>query len=154
MILASRAGMQEGTEAMDLRVLVLTADHELSDLVRAQVENLGCRCTVAETFEECLGSLEWAEAAIVDLAGDGLADLNRIRLEAPLARVLAVAPDEAGAEAARAAGASQTLTEPFSIAQVVDAVRALAPVAEVVDLRTGERTAAPAPDDAPWWATR
>jgi DNA-binding response OmpR family regulator len=139
---------------MDLRVMVLTPHRELGDLVRAQVENLGCRCMVAETFEECVSSLDWAEAAVVDLAGDGLADLNRIRLGAPLARVLAVAPDELMADAARKAGVSQTLVEPFSIAELVDAVRALAPVAEVVDLRTGERAPAPAADDAPWWATR
>lgn len=142
---------------MDLRVIVLSGDRQLTELVRPQVENLGCACTVASCFDEAVGSLGWAEAAVVDMAGDGLADLNRVRLEAPLVRVLAIAPSEEEAEAARAAGASQALVEPFSIADVTAAVRALAPdsgVAEVVDLRTGERQPAPTVDDAPWWATR
>ena len=46
--------------------------------------------------------------------------------------------------------------EPFSIADVIEAVRAMDPqrVAEVVDLRTGDRTAAPTVEDAPWFSTR
>lgn len=146
-----------GEEAeMDLRVLVLTTDRDIAELVRTQAENLGCRCTVADGFDQGLSSVGWAEAAIVDLAGEGLADLNRLRVESPLLRVLALAPDQVQADAARSAGAHQVLLEPLSIPEVIDAVRALGNFgdAEVVDLRTGERQAAPAVDDAPWWATR
>jgi DNA-binding response OmpR family regulator len=143
---------------MDMRVLVLTGDRGLGDLVRAQVENLGCRCTVAASFEEAAGALEWAEAAIIDLAGDAVGNLRRLRSEAPELRVLAVAEDELQAEPARNAWVSGVLVEPFSIAELVAAVRSLQPVAagsaEVVDLRTGQRTTAALPDDAPWWATR
>ena len=141
---------------MDLRVLVLTADRDVAELVRTQAENLGCRCTIADGFDQGLPSVGWAEAAIVDLAGDGLSDLNRVRIESPLIRVLALAPDEAAAEAARAAGASNTLVEPLSIPEVIDAIRGLGATgdAEVVDLRTGERHAVPRVDDTPWWATR
>jgi len=142
---------------MDLRVLVLSADHALAELVRAQVENLGNRCSMAETYRDAGPALSWAEAAIVDLASaDGIDDLHRLRVELPKARILAIAPDESQADAARDAGAHQVLLEPFSVADIVGAVRMLyrASDAEVVDLRTGERTAAPVVDDAPWWATR
>lgn len=141
---------------MDLRVLVLTADQDLGELVRTQVENLGCTCSRADTYDDGSSALSWADAAIVDLAGDGVDDLNRLRIEAPLVKVLAIAPDRKLAKAAKAAGSDQVLVEPFSIADVIDAIRAMAPSndAEVVDLRTGERSAAPAVDDAPWWATR
>lgn len=141
---------------MDLRMLVLTADHDLGELVRAQVDNLGCRCTVAETYDEGSSALAWADAAIIDLAGDGLEDLYRLRIEAPLVRVLGIAPDATTEGAARSAGADPVLVEPFAIADLVSAVRALAPNsgAEVVDLRTGERSAAPVVEDAPWFSTK
>lgn len=140
---------------MDLRVLVLTGDLGLSELLRAQVENLGCHCTLRETYDDASPSIDWADAAIIDLAGDGLDDLNRLRIEAPRVRILAIAPDVEQEGAARSAGADQVLVEPFSIADVIEAVRSLGPNgdAQVVDLRTGIATAAPAVDDAPWWAT-
>ena len=141
---------------MDLRVLVLTGDMGLSELLRAQVENLGCVCNLRSTYDEASPSIDWADAAIIDLAGDGLDDLNRLRVEAPRVRVLAIAPNALQEDAARSAGADQVLVEPFSIVQVVDAVRTLGPMgdAQVVDLRTGVVSAAPQVDDAPWWATR
>lgn len=137
---------------MDLRVLVLMSDDHLATMVRAQVENLGCACSVARTYHDAASALTWADAAIVDLAGDGLDDLARLREDGPKIRVLAIAPDEASADAARAAGAEHILLEPFSIPELVEAVRALAPKPEVIDLRTGK--AAKIEDDAPWWATR
>jgi DNA-binding response OmpR family regulator len=138
---------------MDLRVLVLTADHDLGELVRAQVENLGCRCSMAETYDAASSSLSWAEAAIVDLAGDGLDDLNRLLVEAPMLRVLAIAPGDAQAAGARSAGIERILMEPFSIADIIDAVRSMSTTAsaEVVDLRGG---AAPSAADTPWFSTR
>jgi DNA-binding response OmpR family regulator len=141
---------------MDLRVLVLTADHDLGELVRAQVDNLGCTCSLAETYDEGSSALAWADAAIVDLAGDGLEDLYRLRIEAPLVRVLGIAPDASIEGPARSAGADPVLIEPFAITDLVAAVRTLAPNADaaVVDLRTGERTAAPAVEDAPWFSTK
>lgn len=139
---------------MDLRVLVLTGDTGLAELLRAQVENLGCPCSLVDSYDEASATLGWADAAIVDLAGDGLDDLSRLRVEAPRLRVLAIAPDEALAAAARSAGADQVLVEPFVVAEVVDAVRHLGPqpVTEVVDLRSGEQPVVV--EDAPWWATR
>lgn len=141
---------------MDLRVLVLTPDNALAEIVQTQVENLGCTCSRAAAYDQGSTALSWAEAAIVDLAGDGLDDLNRLRVEAPLVRVLGIAPDQQAATAATSAGADRVLVEPFAIADVIDAVRAMAPSsdAQIVDLRTGERSAAPVVDDAPWWATR
>jgi DNA-binding response OmpR family regulator len=141
---------------MDLRVLVLTADLGLSELIRAQVENLGCVCTLRDSYDEASSSIDWADAAIVDLVDDGIDDLCRIRVEAPRVRILAIAPDAAQEEAARSAGADQVLVEPFAIADVVEAVRALGPNgdASVVDIRTGVTTEAPVVDEAPWWATR
>jgi DNA-binding response OmpR family regulator len=142
---------------MDLRVIVLTADPGLSDLLRAQIENLGCRASIAETYDAVSGLIEWADAAVVDLAGTGMDDLNRLRVEGPRIRVLAVATEPDHEAAALSAGAAGVLVEPFSIADVVDAVRALVPTAaaNVVDLRTGQPVEVPAvEDDAPWWATR
>lgn len=140
---------------MDLRVLVLTADHDLGELVRAQVENLGCRCSVAETYDEGSSALSWADAAVVDLVGDGLDDLNRLRVEAPMVHVLAIAPDPALEAQARTVGAARVLVEPFTVADVIDGIRSMDHSgAEVIDLTTGERKAAPVVDDAPWWATR
>jgi len=138
---------------MDLRVLVLTGDLGLAELLRTQVENLGCNSSVRATYDEASPAIEWADAAIIDLAGDGLDDLNRLCVEAPRVRILAVAVDAAQEEAARESGADQILVEPFSIAELVTAVRTLGPSGDagVIDLRTGE---AAAQDDAPWWATR
>jgi DNA-binding response OmpR family regulator len=140
---------------MDLRVLVLTKDGGLADVLRTQVENLGAACTVRETYDELSPSLQWADAAIIDLAGDGLDDLNRLRVESPRMRVLAVATSAPQEDEARSAGADHVLTEPFSIADIVDSIRAIAPpdTATVIDLVTGEVSAAPAPVDGPWFAT-
>jgi DNA-binding response OmpR family regulator len=141
---------------MDLRVLVLTADLGLSELIRAQVENLGCVCTLRASYDEASSSIDWADAAVVDLVDDGIDDLCRIRVEAPRIRTLAIASDAEQEQAARSAGADQVLVEPFAIADVVEAVRALGPSggARVVDIRTGVVSEAPAVEDAPWWATR
>jgi DNA-binding response OmpR family regulator len=140
---------------MDLRVIVLTADTGLAELLRTQVENLGGACTVRETYDDAGPSLDWADAAIIDLAGDGLDDLNRFRVECPRLRVLAVATDATQEAAARTAGADEVLVEPFSIADVVEVVRRLGPsgAAQVIDLRTGEVTEAPPVVDGPWFAT-
>jgi DNA-binding response OmpR family regulator len=141
---------------MDLRVLVLTTDLGLSELIRAQVENLGCVCTLRETYDEASSAVDWADAAIIDLVGDGLDDLCRLRVEAPRVRILAIAPDAVQEQSARLAGADQVLVEPFAIADVVEAVRALGPSghAAVVDLRTGVAVETPEVEDAPWWASR
>jgi DNA-binding response OmpR family regulator len=150
------SGPSSRSEDMDLRVLVLTADPPLSELIRAQVENLGCVCTVRETYDDASSAVDWADAAIIDLVGDGIDDLCRLRVEAPRVRILAIAPDTAQERNARLAGADQVLVEPFAIAEVVEAVRALGPngQAVVVDLRTGVAAEAPAVEDAPWWASR
>jgi DNA-binding response OmpR family regulator len=140
---------------MDLRVLVLIADHDLGELVRAQVENLGCPCSLVESYDLAHTSMGWADAAVVDLVGDGLDDLNRLRVEVPKLRVLAIAPDAAHAELARSAGAAAVVTEPFSISEIIEEVRALArPYAEVLDLTDASGGPAPAADEAPWWASR
>ena len=141
---------------MDLRVLVLTADLGLSELLRTQVENLGCHCTLRESYHDAGPGIEWADAAIIDLAADRLDDLNLLRVEAPRMRILAIAPDAAQEEAARSAGADRVLVEPFAITDVIEAVRSLGPRgdAQVIDLRTGVSAPAPAVDDAPWWASR
>jgi DNA-binding response OmpR family regulator len=142
---------------MDLRVLVLTKDLGLAELLRTQVENIGAACNLRESYDEASPSLDWADAVIVDLAGDGLDDLNRLRVECPRARVLAVAADTLQEGSARSAGADGVLVEPFTIADIVDAVRLLGPNisgATVIDLTTGDKAPAPAGDDAPWWATR
>ena len=141
---------------MDLRVLVLTADLGLAELLGAQVENLGCQCTIHGSYDEASVTLSWADAAVIDLAGDGIDDLSRLRVEAPRVRVLAVVPDGAEEEAARSAGAHEVILEPFSIADLVAALRALAPRgdARVIDLRSREVTEAPVVDDAPWFSTR
>jgi DNA-binding response OmpR family regulator len=140
---------------MDLRVLVLTKDVGLAELLRTQVENLGGACTLRETYDEMSPLLEWADAAIIDLAGDGLDDLNRLRVESPRLRVLAVATEASQEDAARSAGADDVLVEPFSISDVVEAVRKLGPIetAQVIDLRTGEVQAAPEVAEKPWYAT-
>lgn len=140
---------------MDLRVLLVTGDRGLAELIRAQVDNLGCRCNVVERPDA--GSLAWAEAIIADITEIGLDGFDALRIEAPLARVLAVAQDEEQAEAVRTGGASEVLVEPFSISEVMDAVRRLGPPsvdARVLDLRTGASMPAPEVEDAPWWATR
>jgi DNA-binding response OmpR family regulator len=156
-MMTSIAGSGEGC-GMDLRVLVLTRDLGLAELVRTQVENLGAAVNLRGSYDEAGASLDWADAAVIDLAGSGLDDLNRLRVEAPRLRVLAIATDDVQEGSARSAGADEVLVEPFTIADIIDAVRHLAPApsgdATVIDLATGEATAAPAAADAPWWATR
>lgn len=141
---------------MDLRVLVLSADLGLAELLGAQVENLGCQCNIRASYDEAQANIAWADAAIVDLAGSGLDDLSRLGVEAPRVRVLAVAPDAASEEGARSAGAHHVIREPFSIADLVTVLRTLAPKtdAKVIDLRSRQVTEAPVVDDAPWFSTR
>ena len=59
--------------------------------------------------------------------------------------------------AARSAGADEVMVEPFAVADVIDAIRKLGPTAsasaEVIDLRTGEVSEAPAEVEGPWFAT-
>jgi DNA-binding response OmpR family regulator len=139
---------------MDLRVLVLTGDLGLSELLRTQVENLGCNSTVRATYDEASPAIEWADAAIIDLAGDGLDDLNRLRVEAPRLRILAIAVDAAQEDEARTAGADEVLVEPFAISELGAAVRTLGPSggAQVIDLRSG--TAGEASQvEGSWFAT-
>jgi DNA-binding response OmpR family regulator len=140
---------------MELRVIVLTSDPGLSELLRAQVENLGCATNTARSYDEAVGVLEWADAALVDLADQGLHDLRRLRDAAPDVRTLAVVTEEEQAEEA-AELADSVLVEPFSIPDLLASIRQLARPAggELIDLRSGDRTSAPEPDDAPWWATR
>ncbi len=138
---------------MDLAVLVLTADSQLGELVKAQVDNLGCRSSLVATYSEAAHALEWADGAVVDLVGEGLHDLQRLLGEAPELRVLGIAPDDDVAASARAAGAAEVLVEPFSITEIVEGVRALDSQSDVViDLDAPGRPASA--DDKPWWATR
>ena len=141
---------------MDLRVLVLTADLGLAELLGAQAENLGCQVNIRASYDDAAANIAWADAAVVDLAGDGLDQLSRLRVEAPRVRILAVAPDADVEEQARSAGAHQVIQEPFSIADLATSLRALAPAgdARVIDLRTRVATDAPTVDDAPWFSTR
>lgn len=142
--------------SMDLRVTVLTDDSGLSEMVRAQVENVGCACNTARDVAEAIAQLGWADAAVVDLAGSGLVDLRTLREQAPEQRILAIALEQEEADQAREAGADAVLVEPFSIPELVDAVRSLEPQVDgagaVIDLRAAD--AAAQADDAPWWATR
>ena len=137
---------------MELRVIVLSSDVGLAELLRAQVENLGCACNVAGDHDEAMGALDWADAALVDLADGGLDALRRLRAEAPDLRTLAVAVDEKQAKQARE-HADEVLVEPFAIPDLVQGVRRLQPTGsgQVIDLRSSAQDEA---DDAPWWATR
>ena len=140
---------------MDLRVLVLTTDLGLGGLLRTQVENLGGACTLGDSYDELSPSLDWADATIIDLAGDGLDDLNRLRVECPRLRVLAIATDELQNGSARSAGADEVLVEPFAISDVVETIRRLAPTGSVpvIDLRNGDPADAAEADDGSWFAT-
>jgi DNA-binding response OmpR family regulator len=141
---------------MDLRALVLTKDLGVAELLRTQVENLGGACTIRDTYDELSRSFEWADAVVIDLAGDGLDDLNRLRVECPRLRVLAVATNPDDEAAARSAGADEVMVEPFTVADVVEAIRRLGPTmgaAQVIDLRTGTVSDAPVAVDGPWFAT-
>jgi DNA-binding response OmpR family regulator len=140
---------------MDLRVLVLTTDEGVAGLLRTQVENLGATCTLRDTYDQAGPSLEWADAVIIDLVGDGLDDLNRLRVECPRLRVLAIAVDALQEGSARSAGADEVLVEPFSVADVVEMIRRLGPsgAAQLIDLRTGEMSEVPDAVEGPWFAT-
>lgn len=141
---------------MDLRVLVLSADVPLAGLIRAQVDNLGCRTNTATDYDDAVRSLEWADAVVVDVA-DGFDDLQRVRSEWPTMRIVAVAPDAEDAARATAAGAYSVLVEPFSISDIVEHIRGLGDgdTVATVDLRgTKVVSAGAAVDDKPWWATR
>jgi DNA-binding response OmpR family regulator len=147
---------------VDARMLVVTADRDLAELLRPQVENQGSECTVAESYDEASLLLSWADSLVVDLElpCGGLDAVRRFKVEAPQVRIVAVATSEADAAAAASLGVDQVLQEPFTIADVVHAVRSVAAQVAadvpVIDLRApvaGAETV-PAPDDRPWWATR
>jgi DNA-binding response OmpR family regulator len=141
---------------MDLRTLLITGDSGLAELLRPQVENQGGLCVVAETYDDARDSFEWADAVMLDLElpEGGVEVLSRLRVELPAVPVVAIA---ATAQAASAVvdHADRVLLEPFSIADVVDAIRSLrrSPEPVAIDLR-GDGTGVAAADDAPWWATR
>jgi CheY-like chemotaxis protein len=137
---------------MDLRTLLITGDGGLADLLRPQVENQGGLCVVADTYDDARESFEWADAVMLDLElpEGGVEALARLRVELPAVPVVAIA-GTAQAASAVAGQVERVLLEPFSIADVVDAIRSLIPA--LIDLRGGE-TAAAVADDAPWWASR
>src|SRR5688500_10119861 len=147
---------------MDARMLVVSADRGLSELLRPQVENQGCECRIADCYDEASFHPEWADALLLDLElpDGGIETLHRLQIEAPDVRVVAIATNDTDAEAAREAGVERVLSEPFSIADVVDAVRSVGVNcgAEVIDLREARADLASvrtgATDDRPWWATR
>jgi len=134
-------------------MLVLTSDPGSAELLRTQVENLGCSCSVFDGYAEASSAIDWADAAVVDLAGEGLDHLTRLRVESPQVPILAVAPDPRSATEAEAAGADRVLVEPFTIADLIESLRSLAsePAPEVIDLRAVEPVAAG--DEEPWWAS-
>jgi DNA-binding response OmpR family regulator len=141
---------------MDLRTLLITGDSGLADLLRPQVENQGGLCVVAETYDDARASFEWCDAVMLDLElpEGGAEALSRLRVEMPAVPVVAIA---ATAQAASVVvdQVDRVLLEPFSIADVVEAIRSLIPSSDpgVIDLR-GDGVTAPAADDAPWWASR
>ena len=69
--------------------------------------------------------------------------------------MLAIATDALQEGSARSAGADEVMVEPFSIADIIELIRRLGPRGggQVIDLRTGEVSEAPAPADGPWFAT-
>jgi DNA-binding response OmpR family regulator len=146
---------------VDAHMLLVSGDRGLIDLLRPQVENQGCECQVADSYDDASFQLSWADAVLLDLElpGGGLDALRRVRIEAPQVQIIVVATTEADAVAAEELGADRVLREPFSIADVVEAVRTVGTDRggeNVVDLREAVdlRVAAVAADDLPWWATR
>lgn len=141
---------------MDLRTLLITGDSGLADLLRPQVENQGGLCVVAESYEDARASFEWCDAVMLDLElpEGGVAALGRLRVELPAVHVVAIAAT-AQAASAVAGQVDRVLLEPFSIADVVDAIRALTPSPDpgLIDL-SGAGTPVAVADDAPWWASR
>ena len=124
---------------MDLRVLVLTKDLGLAELLRTQVENLGGACTVRETYDELSrrstgptppSSTSPATASTTSTACGSSAHACGCWPSPPTPRQ---------EDAARSAGADEVLVEPFAIADIVDAdPRRLGPMrasAQVIDLR-------------------
>lgn len=147
---------------MDSCIVVVTADRALADLLRPQVENQGFRAALASSYEEATLLLGAAAGALVDLElpDGGLDVLARLRIEDPNLGIVAIATNEADADAA-AGHADRVLREPLTIADLSDAVRQVGTRAAdvVIDLRAAaaERTAdvgAGAGDDLPWFATR
>ena len=145
---------------MEARVVIVTADEGVAETIRAQATNLGAVVNRAYEPSVAPDKLEWADAVIVDLLLEGSSAL--VAELAPTRAVLAVASTPEQGLAAAEVGAA-VLTEPFSIVQLVEALRTLvagAPQhAAVVDLRgqpVAPAAAAPAEvaDDLPWWATR
>jgi CheY-like chemotaxis protein len=140
---------------MDLRTLLITGDSGLAELLRPQVENQGGLCVVAQSYDEARASFEWADAVMLDLElpEGGLEALTRLRMELPEIPVVAIASTAAAASAV-VDQVERVLLEPFSIADVVDAIRSLvaSPALPVIDLRGEGATVAS--DDAPWWASR
>lgn len=140
---------------MDARVVVVTADDGLAEVVMPQVSNLGATVVRAEDTGSARGRLEWADGFVVDLVLDGGSELASELLDVVGPGVLVVAPsgDSAGWAADRGA---VVLAEPFSIVDVVEGLRALVSGRQVVvgdgnviDLRSRFEA-----DDRPWWATR
>ncbi len=147
---------------MSSDVVVLTDDEALADVVAPQVTNLGRSCRWvprSADVADALGSAAGIEAAVVDLAMAGGTELVAQLVDAG-ASVVAIAPDGRAADAVRErARAAEVVVEPFSIVELVEALRSLDPHpldsaagsggrAAVIDLR---RAAA---DHRPWWATR
>ena len=144
---------------MDARMLVVSADRGLVELLRPQVENVGCESRLADCAAEVDRHLAWADAMLLDLElpDGGMDVLRHARDEAADVQVVAVATNETDAVLASDLGAVRVLLEPFSITDVVEAVRAVGTPtgAKVIDLRdkVSARLADEA-DDRPWFATQ
>lgn len=143
-----------------VRFLVVSDDLGLAEMLRAQAENMGWSSSVLDEAPGDGAPFLAADVVAVDMQlgeGDlGVPTIARVRAVHETANVLAIASDDDAARRATAAGAQHVVTEPFTIAQLIEALRDAArgtPLPDgVIDIRgmvgaTGE-------SEPPWWATR
>jgi DNA-binding NtrC family response regulator len=133
---------------MSKRVVILEDDPGYESLLRNVAESRGWQIVMSASYDELAASIDWADAAIIDLDATGGPEVLRAvrdrRKELPLVAV--VGDETATAESTGADAVIQQL--PVGLVEVVNDLTA---PAEVIDLT--ERAARKAAADRPWYVT-
>jgi hypothetical protein len=133
---------------MTKRVAILEDDPGYESLLRSVAESRGWQIVVGTTFADLAASVDWADAAIVDLDATAGADVLRsIRAQRPALPVVVVCTD--GTSTAEGVGADAVVHQlPVGL---VEAVNDVTEPPAIVDLTDGARAEPEA--GRPWYAT-
>jgi DNA-binding response OmpR family regulator len=132
---------------MTKQVLIVEDDDGYVSLLRNLGEGRGWSLAIGADLDEVIGSIDWADAAVVDVDGPaGVAPIGTLRSRRADLPIVALASDDGAT--VESTGADAVVRElPGDLVSVVN--RLTAPPSNVIDLTTSAKPA----DDKPWYVT-